>query len=85
MARPFGSLPTRFELSSDAIGVAFVLPGSHYSPSAPALEFARHAGNAVRAAMWHVFWNPDVAADVGEPVCEVLETARATEQILASF
>jgi pimeloyl-ACP methyl ester carboxylesterase len=36
MARPFGTLPTRFEPSSDAIGVAFVLPGSNYSPSAPA-------------------------------------------------
>jgi hypothetical protein len=61
MARPFGTLPDRFEPSLPPVGLALILPGSSYSPSAPALEFARQALLQHRyAAVQQVWWErPD--------------------------
>ncbi|MCY4724760.1 hypothetical protein NYO98_00600 [Nocardioides sp. STR2] len=51
-----GGLPTRWEPAGDSRGVALVLPGRAYSPSAPLLEFARRAllqhGFAVQQLWW---------------------------------
>ena len=52
----FGGLPTRWEPDGDSRGVALVLPGRAYSPSAPLLEFARRAllqhGFTVQQVWW---------------------------------
>ena len=52
----FGGLPTRWEPDGDSRGVALVLPGRAYSPSAPLLEFARRGllqhGLTVQQLWW---------------------------------
>jgi hypothetical protein len=52
----FGGLPTRWEPDGASRGVALVLPGRAYSPSAPLLEFARRAllqhGFTVQQLWW---------------------------------
>lgn len=52
----FGGKPTRFEPDGPARGVAVVLPGRAYPPSAPLLDLARRAlvqhGFAVQEVWW---------------------------------
>lgn len=52
----FGGLPTRWEPSGEARGLALVLPGRAYSPAAPLLEFARQGllqhGYVVQQLWW---------------------------------
>lgn len=52
----FGGLPTRWEPGADSRGLALVVPGRAYAPSAPLLDFARVAlvqhGFTVQQLWW---------------------------------
>ena len=67
MSEPFGGLPSRFEPTGPPVGLALVLPGRAYSPSAPLLEFASRALLAAGWTVQQVWWDlPDQVADPDE-------------------
>lgn len=59
----FGGLPTRWEPDGDCRGVALVLPGRAYSPSAPLLEFARRALLQHGFTVQQVWWDAESRGD----------------------
>ena len=59
----FGGLPTRWEPDGDSRGVALVLPGRAYSPSAPLLEFARRALLQHGFTVQQVWWDAESRGD----------------------
>ena len=69
MTGPFGGLSPRTEPDGTPRGLALVLPGRAYAPSAPLLEFARlvllQRGYAVQQVWWDASTRgPDVGPDV---------------------
>jgi len=65
MSEPFGGMPSRFEPTGTSVGLALVLPGRAYSPSAPLLEFASRALLAAGWTVQQVWW--DLPAEVADP------------------
>lgn len=63
----FGGLPTRWEPAGESRGVALVLPGRAYSPSAPLLEFARRALLQHGFTVQQVWWDSTARADDDDP------------------
>lgn len=59
----FGGLPTRWEPDGDSRGLALVLPGRAYSPSAPLLEFARRALLQHGFTVQQVWWDSESRGD----------------------
>ncbi|MDR7254848.1 hypothetical protein J2X46_003846 [Nocardioides sp. BE266] len=59
----FGGLPTRWEPAGDSRGVALVLPGRAYSPSAPLLEFARRALLQHGFTVQQLWWDAESRGD----------------------
>jgi dienelactone hydrolase len=63
----FGGLPTRWEPADRSRGLALVVPGRAYSPSAPLLELALRAllqhGFAVRQVWWDTTTKGDEDSD----------------------
>lgn len=59
----FGGLPTRWEPDGDSRGLALVLPGRAYSPSAPLLELARLALLQHGFTVQQVWWDSTARGD----------------------
>ncbi|WP_374454569.1 alpha/beta fold hydrolase [Nocardioides sp.] len=59
----FGGLPTRWEPDGDSRGLALVLPGRAYSPSAPLLELARLALLQHGFTVQQVWWDSTTRGD----------------------
>lgn len=59
----FGGLPTRWEPEGDNRGLALVLPGRAYSPSAPLLELARRALLQHGFTVQQVWWDSESRGD----------------------
>lgn len=78
----FGGLPTRWEPTAAGRGLALVVPGRAYSPSAPLLEFARVAllqhGFTVQQLWWDSTTRGD--EDAAPWVRRHVEAALAEEQ-----
>ena len=78
----FGGLPTRWEPEGTSRGLALVLPGRAYSPSAPLLEFARRALLQHGFTVQQLWWDSTTRGDDDEPepwVRRHVETALAGE------
>ena len=86
----FGGLPTRWEPDGDSRGLALVLPGRAYSPSAPLLEFARGAllqhGFTVQQVWWDSESRDDEDADrwVRRQVTDALAEEDADHVVLVA-
>jgi len=86
----FGGLPTRWEPDGDSRGLALVLPGRAYSPSAPLLEFARRAllqhGFTVQQVWWDSESRDDEDADrwVRRQVTDALAEEDADHVVLVA-
>jgi len=63
----FGGLPTRWEPEGTSRGLALVLPGRAYSPSAPLLELARRALLQHGFTVQQVWWDSTTRGDDDEP------------------
>lgn len=59
----FGGLPTRWEPKGESRGLALVLPGRAYSPSAPLLEFTRRALVQHGFTVQQVWWDATTRGD----------------------
>ncbi|KRE95565.1 hypothetical protein ASG76_07975 [Nocardioides sp. Soil774] len=59
----FGGLPTRWEPAGRSRGLALVVPGRAYSPSAPLLELARRALLQHGFAVQQVWWDTTTKGD----------------------
>ena len=96
----FGGLPTRWEPTGPSRGVALVVPGRAYSPSAPLLEFARRAllqhGLTVQQLWWDSTTRGDEdpepwvrrhvqAAHAAEDADHVLVVAKSLGTLAASY
>ncbi|WP_114327777.1 alpha/beta hydrolase [Nocardioides currus] len=80
----FGGLPTRWEPDGPSRGLALVLPGRAYSPSAPLLELARQVllqhGFTVQQVWWDAAARTDAELAEPEPwVRRQVESALASE------
>lgn len=75
MSEPFGGLPTRWEPVGPPVGLALVLPGRAYAPTAPLLELARQALLAAGWTVQQLWW--DLPADVADPDAWVRGEAEA--------
>ena len=78
----FGGLPTRWEPSGASRGVALVLPGRAYSPSAPLLELARRALLQHGFTVQQLWWDTTTRGEGDEPEPWVrghVEAAHAAE------
>ncbi len=74
----FGGLPTRWEPDGDSRGLALVLPGRAYSPSAPLLELARLALLQHGFTVQQVWWD---AGSRGEEDAEAWVRRHVTEAL----
>jgi hypothetical protein len=63
----FGGLPSRWEPEGTSRGLALVLPGRAYPPSAPLLEFARRALLQHGFTVQQVWWDATARGDDDEP------------------
>ena len=59
----FGGLPTRWEPSGTSRGLALVLPGRAYPPTAPLLDFARQALLQHGFTVQQVWWDSTTRGD----------------------
>lgn len=59
----FGGLPTRFEPEGESRGLALVVPGRAYSPSAPLLELARRALLQHGFTVQQIWWDSESRGD----------------------
>ena len=78
----FGGLPTRWEPSGASRGVALVVPGRAYPPSAPLLEFARRALLQHGFTVQQLWWDATTRGEDDEPepwVRRHVEAAHAAE------
>ena len=78
----FGGLPTRWEPSGASRGVALVVPGRAYPPSAPLLELARRALLQHGFTVQQLWWDTTTRGedDEAEPwVRRHVESAHAAE------
>lgn len=81
-AVPFGGAPTRFEPEGESVGLALVLPGRAYAPSAPLLDLARQALLAAGWTVQQLWWQlpaPAGSLDHDAWVREQAEVALSTE------
>lgn len=63
----FGGTPTRWEPTGPSRGVALVVPGRAYSPSAPLLEFARRASLQHDFTVQQLWWDTTTRTQDDEP------------------
>ncbi len=63
----FGGLPTRWEPTGDSRGLALVVPGRAYSPTAPLLEFARQAFLQHHFSVQQIWWDTTTRCGSAEP------------------
>ena len=77
----FGGLPTRWEPAGRSRGLALVVPGRAYSPSAPLLEFARRGLLQHGFTVQQLWWDSTMRGDEDEEpwVRRHVETAHAEE------
>lgn len=74
----FGGLPTRWEPDGDSRGLALVLPGRAYSPSAPLLDLALRALLQHHFTVQQVWWD---AESRGEEDAEAWVRRQAAEAL----